>query len=195
MKARLLRRMLPVGLVGGLVFSVAVVAQNAPDNFMAPMLSSGSAEIMKLSQAKISDDTIIAYIRNGGKSFFLNADQIVYLREAGVSESVITAMLNQPNPSVAPPTTSEPATTPPESTANETQTEPNYNEPYYNANSAPYYYPYSYTYYYPAYGYYNWSYPFYWPYCWGSYYWPYCWGGYWNGYWSRWWHGQPCYWR
>ena len=40
----------------------------------------------------------MAYIKNSGNSYGLNADQIIYLRQQGVSDAVITAMLNQPKP-------------------------------------------------------------------------------------------------
>src|SRR5215831_9685058 len=97
MKARFLRRILAAaGGIGVLLYAVGGIAQEGAYGYMAPVLSSGAAEIMKLSQAKVSDDTIIAYIRNAEKSFYLNADQILYLRQQGVSETVITAMLNKP---------------------------------------------------------------------------------------------------
>jgi hypothetical protein len=80
-----------------------VVPVSAPVPQPAPPLAYGVPQILQLAQAKISDDTIIAYIRNSGTSFGLNAAQIIYLRQAGVSDVVITAMLNQPGPAVLPP--------------------------------------------------------------------------------------------
>src|SRR5215831_4992624 len=103
MKARMVQRVL-LAVVGGelLFFGATISAQYADNNFLAPALSSGAAEILKLSQAKVSDDTIIAYIKSGGKTFYLNADQIVLLRQQGVSEAVITAMLSLPNAGAGP---------------------------------------------------------------------------------------------
>src|SRR5271167_2015345 len=57
-------------------------------------LSSGVAEILKLGRAHMSDDVIIAFIRNSGTTYHLSASEIVYLREQGVSEQVVTAMLS-----------------------------------------------------------------------------------------------------
>ena len=67
-------------------------------NGSAPQLAYGVPQIIQLSEAKVSDDTIIAYVKNSGNSFGLTADQIIYLRQQGVSDAVITAMLNQPKP-------------------------------------------------------------------------------------------------
>src|ERR1700722_11881091 len=65
------------------------VAAPAP----APQLSYGVGQILQLAQAKVGDDTIVAYVRNSGNSYGLDAGQIIYLRQSGVSDSVITAML------------------------------------------------------------------------------------------------------
>src|SRR5215831_8182007 len=182
MKARTVKKLL-LAMVGGgaLFFGATLSAQYADNNFLAPALSSGAAEILRLSQAKVSDDTIIAYIKSGGKTFYLNADQILLLRQQGVSEAVITAMLSLPSASMEA-STATPETTPAASSEStppattEPSTDYTQTGPYYSMDNAPYY-PY-YYYYYPAYGYYNWSYPFYWPYCWGGF-----------------WHGNPCSWH
>lgn len=92
---------------------VQPTAVNAP----VPQLSYGVAQIVKLAQAKISDNTIVAYIKNSGNSYRLNADQIIYLRQQGVSEAVITTMLNQPRPRVVVATPTTPAPQPVASTA------------------------------------------------------------------------------
>ncbi|HWY31262.1 MAG TPA: hypothetical protein VNX46_10925, partial [Candidatus Acidoferrum sp.] len=65
-----------------------------------PQLPYGVAQILQLSQAKVSDDTIVAYVRNSGNSYGLDANQIIFLRQQGVSDPVITAMLNQPKAGV-----------------------------------------------------------------------------------------------
>ena len=68
----------------------------------APTMAYGVAQIVQLTQAKVGDDTIVAYVRNSGNSYGLDANQIIYLRQQGVSDPVITAMLAQPRPGVAP---------------------------------------------------------------------------------------------
>ena len=84
--------------------TVPLAAVSAP----TPELFYGVPQILKLVQAKISDDTIIAYIRNSGNGYGLNADQIIYLRQQGVSDAVLSAMLNQPRAGMPMPATPAP---------------------------------------------------------------------------------------
>jgi len=177
MKINQLQKMAAVVAVAGLALSGAsALAQGASGtttvpptvvNTSAPQLAYGVPQILQLAQAKISDDTIIAYVRNSGNSYGLTADQIIYLRQEGVSDAVLTAMLNQPKPGVAaaePASTAQyytqPVTQPVVATAgNEVvstatvapavtyvQTAPA--TTYYYAE--PYYYPYYYSGYYPS---------------------------------------------
>lgn len=78
------------GAAQGEETSVAEAVTNAP-----PALAPGVADILKLSQAKVGDSVIVAYMNNGRTIYNLDADQIVYLREQGVSDHVISAMLSQ----------------------------------------------------------------------------------------------------
>ena len=41
----------------------------------------GVTQVLELEQAKVSDATIIAYIKSSGDSYSLNASQIIYLRQ------------------------------------------------------------------------------------------------------------------
>jgi len=110
----------------------------------APQLSSGVTEVLRLAQAKVGNDTIIAYIKNSGIGYSLNADQIIYLGQQGVSAAVINVMLNQPKPvatataytAPAPQPAAETVVTTPAPTVTYVQTPNTY---YYY--SAPYYYP------------------------------------------------------
>jgi hypothetical protein len=62
----------------------------------AVQLSFGVPDVLKLSQAQVSEDTIIAYVQASGRSYGgMSASEIVYLHEQGVSDSVVNAMLNQ----------------------------------------------------------------------------------------------------
>ena len=113
--------MLVVMAVAGLALSASTAVgpgSSAPDsaqpaavNAPVPQLSYGVAQIVKLAQANVSDDAIMAYIKSSGNSYGLNADQIIYLRQQGVSDAVITTMLNQPKPVVAAATVAMPAST------------------------------------------------------------------------------------
>jgi len=149
----------------------AAAAQPVAANQPAPPLGYGTSQILQLAQAKLGEATLIAYIRNSGNSYNLNADQIIYLRQQGLSDAVISAMLNQPRAGVALPLPSTPAPAPvaysayaaPASTATVApaatyvQTAPEttyYAQPYYAQSyySQPYYYnPYYYS---PGYAWY-----------------------------------------
>jgi hypothetical protein len=150
-------------------------------NQFTPQMSHGVAEVLQLSQAKVADSVIISYVQSSGNSYGLNANQIIYLRQQGVSDAVINSMLNQrppPAPAVAtvPPPASEtavadnsqPAATTaqpavayvPATTAATVYVIPDSQTYNYNAwlNSRPNYGYYPYYPYYPYYGY-CWPYP------------------------------------
>jgi hypothetical protein len=59
-------------------------------------LSPGLAEIIKLAQAHIGDDTILAYIQNSGQSYNPSADEILYLSDLGVSDKIVAALFKKP---------------------------------------------------------------------------------------------------
>lgn len=150
----------------------------------APRLDYGTSQILQMVRANVNDDTLIAYIKNSGNSYTLNADQIIYLRQQGVSDAVITTMLNQPKvglvaltaPAASSPpasTTATPAVADPTPTVTYVQTVPTttyYYYPYYDY--APAYYPY-----YHGYG------------CYPSVSFSFGWGGHWGGGWHGGWHG------
>ncbi len=155
----------------------------------APPLSPADTQVLQLVQAKIGDGTIITYIQNSGTIYGLDPAQIVYLKQLGVSEPVINAMLNQrtavaaqaqannaANPAQPPPTTTatvaQPTTPPPAPST--TYIVPDSQAYDYAQWAAPYEYPY----YYP---YYSWPVGVYWG--WPGYY-----GGWHGGYYGGW-HG------
>ena len=72
------------------------VASPAPASTPAQALPYGVSQVLQLVQAKVSDDTIIAYINNAHISYNIDANQIIYLRQLGISDPVLKAMLNQP---------------------------------------------------------------------------------------------------
>jgi hypothetical protein len=97
-----------------------VPAQDSTTTSAAPtapvQLSYGVSQIIQLSKAKVSEDTIVNYIRNSGSSYGMDANQIVYLKQQGVSDAVVNTMLSQPRqmaqaaPQPAYPTASSTAT-------------------------------------------------------------------------------------
>jgi hypothetical protein len=76
--------------------TISNVAQTAAPSVGAPVqLSYGVPQVLQLSQAQVGDSTIIAYVQNSGTIYSLNAPEIIYLKQQGISDAVITTMLNQ----------------------------------------------------------------------------------------------------
>lgn len=88
------------------------LAQSAPAT-QSPQLQ----EVVKLTQAKMGDDVILAYIKNSGASYNLNADDILYLNSQGVSQPVISALLQSKASAPAPAPAYAPAPAAPSSPA------------------------------------------------------------------------------
>src|ERR1043165_7102696 len=81
--------------------------------------SPAAAEVIRLAEAGVGDDVVLAYIQNAQSTFNLGADDVLFLRDVGLSSAVITAMLSHDttmrnqaasNPNAAVP---EPAQEPP----------------------------------------------------------------------------------
>ena len=96
MKMRMLQISLLPAVVASLLFAAdSAVAQEPTAVSAAPQLSYGVPQVLQLAQAKVGDDVIVHYIQNSGTIYAMRADEIVYLKQQGVSETVLNAMLNQ----------------------------------------------------------------------------------------------------
>jgi len=63
---------------------------------VAPVkLPYGVEDVLKLSRAQIGENIILNYIQSSGTIYNLGPKDIVYLRDQGVSDTVINAMLDQ----------------------------------------------------------------------------------------------------
>jgi len=88
------------------------------------------AQVVRLAQAGVDESIIMTFVTNSGSTFNLDSDKIIYLKDVGLPNDVITAMMqrdvwlqqqmaaaNQPpiQPAPAPPpvTTDQPDSTPP----------------------------------------------------------------------------------
>ncbi|MGD1083355.1 MAG: hypothetical protein ABSA47_01235 [Verrucomicrobiota bacterium] len=60
-----------------------------------PALPSGANEVMKLHSSGTPADIIVSYIADSPLSFYLSADDIIYLEQQGVPSDVIRAMLQR----------------------------------------------------------------------------------------------------
>ncbi|HVV73939.1 MAG TPA: hypothetical protein VHI52_20970 [Verrucomicrobiae bacterium] len=153
----------------------------------APKLPYGVDDVLKLSRAQVSEDVVLSYIHNSGTIYSLGPQDIVYLRNQGVTDRIINAMLDQrkkvtevaaqvaptPAPSSAAPAIPNAPTVPDSA---QVPAPPDYSQVAPQAVPAPstvYVVPspaVSYPYYYPYYGYYG---PYgYYPYYYRGYYGP-----------------------
>ncbi|MDB6109997.1 MAG: putative rane protein [Pedosphaera sp.] len=57
-------------------------------------LSSNAAEVLKLAKSGMGDDVVLAYIQNSRTPYSLSVNDILALKNAGLSAPVLTAMLN-----------------------------------------------------------------------------------------------------
>jgi hypothetical protein len=131
----------------------------------------GVDDVLKLCRGQVSEDVVVAYVQSSGIPYSLNANDIVYLKQQGVSDRIVSVMLDQKNRYLA---------------ANQniasTQTAPNYQQQDNSQAQPPTTYvqpPSSSVYVIPntsAYSYYDYGYD---PYYYGSY--PYY-GGYYGSY-------------
>src|SRR5436305_1386297 len=95
-----------LALLGGLMLSLTSARSQpatpegpgVPVEAQAPApvnLGPAAGEVVRLSEAGSTEDVIVAYIQRSGAAFNLSADQILYLRDIGLSSPVIQAMLNR----------------------------------------------------------------------------------------------------
>ena len=90
-----------------LIFAVAALALliwNTGGTGQTPATSSlppDLQELVTLAQNNISDETIISYIRNSGKTYRLTAADIVNLGRNGVSQNVIARLIQSPSSSTS----------------------------------------------------------------------------------------------
>ena len=92
-------------LVATLIFFTGLAASLAQSGQAWPK---GTQDILKLAQANVGDDTIVAYIRNAGLHYKLNPGEIVMLKQQGLSDRVIAAMQEPPPPPIQPPYLAQP---------------------------------------------------------------------------------------
>jgi hypothetical protein len=160
--------------------SATSTAATASASQTAPQLTSGVPDVLKLAHAKVGEDTIVTFVQNSGTSYGgLSASEIVYLHEQGVSDRVVTAMLDQrkslteaaAQQNATATTATTQATTQAVTDASAGQYPQAYAQPtvtyvqqpastvYIMRDSSRSYVDYGYYGYYPSYGYYGWSYP------------------------------------
>src|SRR5580765_6882147 len=72
------------------------LSPEAPGEAPAPVaVSPAAAEVLRLAQSGVGEEVVLAYVQNSPGGFELTSDQILYLRDIGISSPVISAMLNR----------------------------------------------------------------------------------------------------
>src|SRR5437763_587655 len=104
-----------LGLAAAFTIIVLFPAHSA-DTAPSANVSPAAAEVARLASSGVGDDIVLGYIKNAQAPFKLSADDILYLKNKGVSSAVITAMLS--HDSGAKPD-AQPATAPAPSTSTE----------------------------------------------------------------------------
>ncbi len=76
--------------------SVAPAAPDSPPALPPNVYpSSPLAQVIKLTQAGVSEDVIMAYVTNSGSTFNLDPDKIIYLKDIGAPDELVTAMMQR----------------------------------------------------------------------------------------------------
>jgi len=75
--------------------SVVVAGTPVEVSSGAVKLPYGVEDVLKLSRANINDDIILNYVQSSGTIYNLTPQDIVYLRNQGVSDRVVNAMVGQ----------------------------------------------------------------------------------------------------
>ena len=84
----------PVVLAPAPVAAVVSAPAPSPDLATPAQVSANVAEVLKLARAQVNDDVIVAFVGNSKSTYSLGANDIVYLRQQGMSDRVISAMLD-----------------------------------------------------------------------------------------------------
>jgi hypothetical protein len=103
-------RAILVAAAGSFLFAATPLcrAQAAGDSPTIPQdLPPGAQDVVKLTQAGLNEDVIIAQVRSAGHIYRLTADQIIELTNAGVSQNVIRALIEGAAPAAAAPGASD----------------------------------------------------------------------------------------
>ena len=69
------------------------VTPTATPTVAAPQVSPRVAEIAKLVQSGVSDDVLMAFIKNSPQAFSPTADEILYLTDLGMPDAVLTVLM------------------------------------------------------------------------------------------------------
>ncbi len=71
--------------------AISPAVTEAPDE----RLPQGVSDVLRLNRAQVGDEVMLNFIQNSGTTYNLSADDIIYLRNEGVSTPILKAMEDQ----------------------------------------------------------------------------------------------------
>jgi hypothetical protein len=80
--------------------TASIIITNAPPNgekgkAKLPFLSMGLADVIKLQQAGVEESVLLAFVQSANVAYHPSAKEVIYLREQGLTQNVIAAMLRR----------------------------------------------------------------------------------------------------
>ena len=96
-------------LVAGMVWQTTTINCLAQT---APSLPPGVQDVVKLVKAGLSEEVVLAHIKNAGAFYNLSADQLIYVHDQGVTENELKDLLGSGSPTVPANPAPAPAPTP-----------------------------------------------------------------------------------
>ena len=107
---------LAVTVLSGYAQTPEATASGQAQATVPSTLSPGAAEVVRMATSGVGDDVVLAYIQNSQAPFNLSANDVLYLKDVGLSPQVTSAMITHdgtlrgqaqqyaPAPTAAPPT-------------------------------------------------------------------------------------------
>ncbi len=117
--------------------AVPAPAPGKPETAVQVNVSPAAAEVVRLAESGLGDEVVASYVTSSQAAFNLTADDIVYLKDVGISEAIISQMMahdRQIRESGPPPVSSQTPVPAPAPPANEVATPPNAPPPDYVSN-------------------------------------------------------------
>lgn len=100
----------PVAIAGTNAANAEVKQQLAP---VIPNLSPGLSEIIRLAQAKVGEDVLLAYIARSSHAYNPTTEEIIYLHDLGVSDAAVAEIVKRSPMAAAQMAEQKPAATEP----------------------------------------------------------------------------------
>jgi hypothetical protein len=87
--------LLQIGYLGNLESVIAqdVTASAQPSETMPTSISPATAEVTRLAQSGVSDEVVIAFVKQSSARLELSEETIIYLKDLGLAPEVIAAMI------------------------------------------------------------------------------------------------------